>query len=146
MNSRKRPTSTTKFLNIIKLLTKRGKKVGMSTYYNPFRLSGKQRVDLLLRLSIFEIDIDDELQQFISSVKNDWLHIYDYLTLRYAKRIDLKIKKMLFIVITLLLIQTKKNATPTYIINVTTHSIFISLVVKELLNIIKHIFYLNLIQ
>ena len=34
---------------------------------------------------MFEIEIDNDLQQFVSNVKTNWLDIYDFLTWRYAK-------------------------------------------------------------
>ena len=62
----------TNVFDVIKLLTERGEaKAGLSTYYTSFRYSVKQCVDLLLRLSMFDIEIDDELHQFISNVKKN---------------------------------------------------------------------------
>ena len=57
-------------LIIIRLLTKWGEaNAVLSMYYATFMYLGKQYGDLLLRLSIFETKIEDDLQQFISNVK-----------------------------------------------------------------------------
>ena len=111
----------TTFLDVTKLLTKRGEaKAGLSTYYTSFRHSGKEFLDLILRLTMFEIEIDNDLQEFISNVKKiGW-------TSTISLHGDMRncifhvIQKMQFIVIIMLLIQKKRFTIPMYVRKTTT--------------------------
>ena len=106
----------TTFLDVIKLLTKRGEaKARLSTYYISLRHSGKHFLDIILRLTMSEIEIDNDLQEFISNVKTiDW-------TSTISLHGDIQniifnvIQKIQFIAIIMLLMQKKRFTIPMYV-------------------------------